>query len=609
MMHPVLPSAFTMSSSPLAHHPIVRRMSQAFCLLAIVGLTACGGGKSSVPDASSAATTDLPAWASHRVAASARPQTDEEASRFLAQASFGASRRDIAELREVGYTQWIDTQLKMKSSVQHAWLAQARTTEGVPHQFNHTFWQHALSGPDQLRLRMAFALSQIFVVSFASTCGAPTAAATPSYFDLLLEHGTDRYETLLAQVTMHPVMGCYLSHQRSQKGNPETGQVPDENFARELLQLFSIGLVQLKMDGTLLNPMQPTETYTPADVSELARVFTGYSWTCRDGSWSEEACFRYWGGAPRTGFADPWTEPMRNYGFMHDSGSKSFLGSTIPAGLDARTEFERTLALIAAHPNVAPFISRQLIQRFVTSNPSSAYVERVAMAFVASRGHLGETVKAILLDLEARQPPATTDRHAGKVKEPILRLSALLRGMDAASDSGRYLIGATSEASYGLNQGPLNAPSVFNFYRPGYVPPNSATAAAQLVAPEMQVVHESSLAGYANFVRDVIWAGAGDAGYHQAASRRDVQMAFNRSDNDPWLLLADRPFDLVDEMARILTWGQLSDATRTDIATSIATIDFRGSPATPQQTLDTRRQRVWSALLLLSLSPEFLIQR
>lgn len=578
-------------------------------MLAVAGLTACGGGKSSDSNASNQPVTDPPAWAMHRVAASARPETDEEASRFLAQASFGASRRDIAHLREVGYTQWIDAQLKMKPSVLHSAQAQARTAEGVPHQFNHTFWQHALSGPDQLRLRMAFALSQIFVVSFASTCGSPTAAATPSYFDLLLEHGTEGYETLLTQVAMHPVMGCYLSHQRSQKGNPDTGQVPDENFARELMQLFSIGLVQLKMDGTPVNPSHPLETYTATDVSELARVFTGYSWTCGDTAWTEEACFRYWGGAPRAGFADPWTEPMRNYSFMHDSGSKSFLGSTLPAGLDARVELERALAVIASHPNVAPFISRQLIQRFVTSNPSSAYVERVAMAFIASRGNLGETVKAILLDLEARQLPATTDRHTGKVKEPILRLSAILRGMDAESDSGRFLIGATSEASYGLNQSPLNAPSVFNFYRPGYVPPNSATAAENLVAPEMQVVHESSLAGYANFMRDVIWAGAGDAGYYHAANRRDVQMSFNRSDDDPWLRLADRPVELVDEMARTLTWGQLSEATRSDIATSITTIDFRGTPTTPQQTLDTRRQRVWAALLLLSLSPEFLIQR
>jgi uncharacterized protein (DUF1800 family) len=584
-------------------------MSQALCLLALVGLAACGGGKSSGPNASNPPVTDQPAWATHRVAASARPETDEEASRFLAQASFGASRRDIAQLRELGYTQWIDAQLKMRPSVLHASLAQARTGEGVPHQFNHTFWQHALSGPDQLRLRMAFALSQIFVVSFASTCGAPTTAATPSYFDLLLEHGTSRYETLLAQVAMHPVMGCYLSHQRSQKGNPETGQVPDENFARELLQLFSIGLVQLKMDGTPTNPSHPMETYSPADVSELARVFTGYSWTCRDSTWSEEACFRYWGGAPRAGFADPWTEPMRNYSFMHDTGGKTFLGNTLPAGLDASVELERTLSLIASHPNVAPFISRQLIQRFVTSNPSSAYVERVAMAFIASRGHLGETVKAILLDLEAREAPAASDRHAGKVKEPILRLSAILRGMDAQSDSGRYLIGATTEASYGLNQSPLNAPSVFNFYRPGYVPPNSATAAANLVAPELQVVHESSLAGYANFMRDVIWAGAGEAGYQQKASRRDVQMAFNRSEDDPWLMLADRPEELVSQMATLLTWGQMSDATRSDIATSIATINFSGTPTTSQQRLDTRRQRVWSALLLLSVSPEFLIQR
>lgn len=582
-----------------------------FVGLICAGLAACGGGKSGT-DAPTPGTSLQKAQglADSQLWLTQTPTSDEEANRFLTQATFGPTTDDTAHLKAVGFGAWVDEQLAEPNGVRYqALLTQMDAASNGKSQFTYAFWTKANKAPDQLRQRMAYALSQIFVVSFADACSVSQGMGMASYYDMLTEHAMGSYADLLEAVALHPMMGCYLSHLRNQKADLATGRVPDENFAREVMQLFSIGLVQLNMDGTPTNATAPVETYTPADVSNLARVFTGYSWDCPDYQAAPDTCFKYWGTTRRTGYTDPWTIPMRAYAGFHDSGSKVVLGQTIPAGMDPRAELRKVVDILATHPSTAPFISKQLIQRFVTSNPSPSYVARVASVFKATNGDLGQTLKAVLLAPEARDMSHTAESGYGKVREPVLRLAALFRAMQAQSASGYYLLGPTNEAAIALNQSPLYAPNVFNFYRPGYVPPGSATANAKLVAPELQLAHETSMAGYAGFMRNIIAMGVGSYGLNNETTKPDIQFPYNTDTANPWLALADQPAKLVSELNLRLAYGTLSSSTQQDIAQAIAT-DFR-YPAnpTPTQLNDNRKVRVWSALLLVMASPEFLIQK
>lgn len=592
------------------------RSGLKICLTSLVFsvlVAGCGGGGAgssptlASPEASS--TAAVPAYAYPAI-----PASDTDAIRFLNQATYGPTPTDIALVRRIGYAAWIDQQLSSPAGLSQLAITNAvNTASNGRSQFTYGFWKKAVKAPDQLRQRMAFALSQIFVVSFADACATSHEAGMASYYDVLANGSLGRYRDLLQNVTLHPIMGCYLSHLRNQREDVITGRVPDENFAREVLQLFSIGLTQLNADGTprLNTQGQPIETYGPADITGLAKVFTGFSWDCPD--YPSDACFKYWGGTKRTGMTDPWTVPMRGYPQFHSMSEKRFLGTVIPAQTqpDPMRSLNVALDTIAAHPNVAPFLGRQLIQRFVTSNPSPAYVARVAKAFRDSQGNLGNTIKAVLLDNEARMlPSGSAIQSYGKVREPVLRMSALLRAMDATSATGDYLIGFTNQAVKGLNQSPLFAPSVFNFYRPGYVPPGSNAAAMGLVAPELQITDETSMAGYASFVRDIIWAGIGSYGYMGDGTTSDVKLSYQLNDQDPLLLMTDRPSDLVADIDRRLTGGLMSSATKQKIITAISAIEYRAAVnPTLEQITYTRKFRLWSAILLTMVSNDFLIQK
>lgn len=566
-------------------------------------LTACGGGKSKA-DATGldqAAGLSLPQVPE-------RPTTDIDAARFLEQATFGPTEADIARLKSIGYAAWIDEQLAQPASPTHmALFQQGNAISGGRHQFNHSFWEKALTSPDQLRQRLTFALSQIFVVSSLDNCGASAQPGMISYYDLLERQAFGSYRALLERVTLHPIMGCYLSHLHNQKADLTTGRVPDENYAREILQLFSIGLVQLKQDGTPTRPESPEETYDAADIAALARAFTGFSWDCPERKTQEESCFLYWGATVRPGHPDPWTQQMVAYPNYHDSAPKTFLKQTVRGSTDPMETLRLTLDVIAGHPNVAPFISQQLIQRFVTSNPDPDYVARVAKVFTATGGDLGQTVKAVLLDPKARLPEFTQDPQFGKVREPVLALSGLLRAFDARSDSGRFLILPTHDATHGLNQSPLMAASVFNFYRPGYVPPEHSQQG--LKAPELQILNEISLAGGATLLLNTVWHGLGRQGYNDLSPRSDVQLAFHDQPDDPLFALADHPDRLISAIHRRLSF-RLSEGTRSDIAQAIASIDYRyAQNPTAEQIADTRRVRLWAALSLAVLSPDYLVQQ
>jgi uncharacterized protein (DUF1800 family) len=464
----------------------------------------------------------------------------------------------------------------------------------------NTFWKQATTGSDQLRQRVAFALSQIFVVSLQDSTVAQYRRGVASYLDMLGREAFGTYRSLIESVARHPMMGIYLSHMANQKEDPTRNRVPDQNFAREIMQLMSIGLYELQPDGThRLVAGQPVETYNNDDIVGLSRVFTGFSWAGPD-----KVNDRFFG---RSGFRDPNRDisPMQSYPQYHSVSEKRFLGTVIPAG-STNADADLTVALnrLAAHPNVGPFLGRQLIQRLVTSNPSPAYIGRVTAAFGAGRytsgtwtigsgvrGDLRATIAAVLLDRDARAMPSLNNPNFGRVREPVLRLANWMRAFTATSVSGNYLLGTTDDPATSLGQTPMRSPSVFNFYRPGYVPPNTGIASAGLVAPEMQIITETSVIGYSNYMRNAMSNGVG--------TNRDIQPDYTTA-----LSLASKADSLVNHLDLLLTFGTMSSATRTLIRDAVNTVSL---PATNQTT--ARRNRVMLATLCVMSSPDYLVQK
>ncbi|MDO9235708.1 MAG: DUF1800 domain-containing protein [Aquabacterium sp.] len=572
----------------------------------VIVLSACGGGCGTC----NAAMPDEAPTLEQAAAATPGLPSRQEATRFLTQASFGANPQEVAHLMAIGYDSWLNEQFAAPTDpMSHvaAWDAsnkavmaangEQRASRG---EVSGSFWRQALTGRDQLRQRVAFALSEIFVISVTDSCGDNGySRGAADYLDMLGRRSFGNYRDLIESVALHPVMGCYLSHMKNQAEDTQTGRVPDENFAREIMQLFSIGLYELNSDGTHKKDarQQSIETYGPADVSGMAKVFTGWSWMCPQGLTTY--CFH----------SDPYlpnqyTSNMRGYARYHSTSEKRFLKTVISASWFATPEddLKATLDTLSKHPNVGPFIGKQLIQRMVTSNPSPAYVQRVTNAFTASSGSLQAMVRAILLDPEARDMSAISSNTFGKVREPILRLSALMRSVGVHSDSGLFQITTTEDPGRALGQSALSSPSVFNFFRPGYVKPGSRSAAAGLLTPELQIAAETTAAGYVNFLMEVIQSGAGRYGYDNKAARADVQLLSTIDPNHPLLVQADQATALVEELNQRLMYGTMPAALR-------ATIVGAMSSVTAGSQIETRRARLWSALLLTAASPEFQIQR
>jgi uncharacterized protein (DUF1800 family) len=578
-------------------------MRRFLTLILALSLTACGGGGGDTAGASPQVYY---------------PSSDADARRFLTQATFGPTDADVAEVQALGFEPWIDRQLEAQPTSSHvaffdlrlATLRLANPTANASfNELNHSFWHHAITGPDQLRQRVAFALSEIFVVSAQADCVGGNPRGVAHYFDTLAHNAFGSFRTLLKEVSMHPIMGCYLSHLKNQRENPVTGRVPDENYAREVMQLFSIGLVQLKADGTPVVDASgnPLDSYTADDVSGLAKVFTGFSYDCPDRP--SDACF-FNGSANNNRYDDLWGRLMYGYEQFHSRSEKRFLGLVIPAveHADPESDLNQALDLLAlTHPNVGPFIGKRLIQRLVTSNPSPAYVGRVTAAFEKGGRSLGAMVKAILTDPEARDlATAVKSDSFGKVREPVLRLSAFLRAVGSSSDSGQYVIDPTDDVSQ-LAQSPLRSPSVFNFYRPGYVYPGGASAALNLVAPELQIANESSAAGYVNYMRDVIVGGVGRTQLNaNNVNRRDVRLSYGLDTTNDWYTLAQDkdPSALIERVNRKLLYGTLPDALRTDMKATLDTFTLSTTPTEAQV-----RNRLQAALLMAVVSPEFLIQK
>lgn len=586
-------------------------------VLTMFSLAACGGGASGVDSEVMARQATSQADESLAVQALAVTGSTPLAARFLTQATFGPTANEAAAVATEGFPAWIARQMAMPAFSHTAYwdavdaqykAATPPTTAGGTDVVNGV-WAAALSANDQLRQRVAFALSEIFVVSLVDNSFDlyPSARMVASFMDTLSVNAFGNYRTLIEAVAMHPAMGIYLSHLRNQKEDAVTGRVPDENFAREVMQLFSIGLYQLNADGSLkLGADGKTiETYGAADVAGLAKVFTGFSWNC--GTSLSATCFLM--GGPRTPMDIPRSSsPMVGYSDFHSVSAKSFLTASIAAGSsDAKADLKVALDTLFNHSNVGPFIGKQLIQRLVTSNPSPAYVGRVAAVFNNNgsgvRGDMGAVIRAVLLDSEARSTGGMDSNTFGKIREPVLRVTAFLRAFGAKSSSGRYRAGVTDDSSGALAQSPLRAPSVFNFFRPGYAPPNTEAAAAGMVVPEMQIAHEASLPAYVNYMINAMTYGVGNV--PGGGTSRDIVV-----DWTPALAVAATPSSLATLMSDRLLYGQMSTALRNNIISAITPIAI--PTATSNNTAmvaAAKLRRAQIAALLTVAAPEFLVQR
>ena len=419
--------------------------------MCVLFLAACGGG-STPPDTSGLSPPPAPP-----------PITKADAFQFLNQATFGATEASAQQFVNLRHDAWIDQEMVKATSLQLPFVRALPRPQNLVqlHTDRVDIWfRNVLTGDDQLRQRVAFALSEVLVVSqLGGLIEAPYSLA--DYYDVLARNAFGNYRQLMQEVTLHPAMGVYLSMLGNQKPNPALSIRPDENYAREVMQLFSIGLVELNNDGRvkLDAQNQAIPTYTQEIIEGFAHVFTGWNY-------AGAPSFQH---ARRTDANQ--TIPMELYPSFHDTGQKQLLnGTVLPAGQTGEQDLSDALDNVFNHPNIGPFLAIRLIQRLVTSNPSSGYVDRIASVFndngSGTRGDLGAVVRAILMDDEAR--PDMPMELDGKIKEPIIRLTQLWRAYNATSQSGRYPFVSVYVV---FGQGPLQSPSVFNFFSPFYAPP------------------------------------------------------------------------------------------------------------------------------------------
>jgi uncharacterized protein (DUF1800 family) len=519
--------------------------------------------------------------------------------RFLNQATFGATDAELAKVEKDWRWGWMQAQFALPVTETHwdrvkarqaIWVSQGtvaapRDIKDAPGViFDYSTWESYFTAPDQLRKRVGYALSQIMVTSMNGFVGGgrPTALTGAAYLDVLERNAFGNFRQLLGDVTLSPAMGYYLSMRGSQKEQKDAQgrvlRVPDENYAREVMQLFTIGLNKLNQDGSVQkdDKGQPLPSYEPKDVAQLARVFTG--WDLNAPTPDPEA-LRY-------------RNPMKNIAALHETGESVVLGQTVPAGLTGQASLDKALDILFNHPNVGPFIGKQLIQRLVTSNPSPDYVSRVAARFNDNgqgvRGDMQAVIDAVLRDPEA-MTPMNIVRPApgwGKLREPVLRLTQMARAFRIAAPAGTlWAYGDLSDPATELGQSPLRSPSVFNFYRPGYVPPNSALAQQGLVAPEFQITTETSVPGYVNAMQGFI----------------TKQPAGVTLDLSPELALSGDPAALVARLDLMLANQALSQATRDDIVAAVT--------ALPATTDAQKLKRVRTAMLMTLAAPEFIAQK
>ena len=513
-------------------------------------LVACGGGSGN----DNRPSTPLPPVAPPP----AGPGISElaAASRLVARTTFGPSYDLIYAVAEEGPDAWLDRQLAMPASLHEPIVRRYLNEFGYdpgaeppPGAFRRfAFYEQALTAPDQLRQLAAYALSQIFVVSDNVDDLFVNPLGLSSYYDMLLTHAFGNYRDLLRAVTLHPAMGIYLSHVNNARFDPVSNTFPDENYAREVMQLFSIGLFELDPDGTLRldSNGDPIPTYTNTEIREFARIFTGLSYGFSPGS-----------GASFFGREQPVLHvPMAMFEPFHEPGEKVLLrGAVVPAGQRGMQDIEDALDNLFEQPNVGPFIGRQLIQRLVTSNPSPAYVARVSAAFEGDgntpRGDMVAVLRAVLLDPEAAD--------GIKLREPFLRYLALNRGLNVSSSDGTWP-GLGYVAQFLTQQHVMSASSVFNFYLPGFSPAGPLLDSG-MVAPEFQITDASTIVGMTNLIAYALFG-------EQSIDTPDgfADLSVDLSDYQD---LAGQPQALIDRIDLVFFAGAMDGATQSSILSAL----------------------------------------
>jgi uncharacterized protein (DUF1800 family) len=503
------------------------------------------------------------------------PITAADAGRFLSQATFGATGALVASVQSQGFDAFLNEQFAAPLSSHLAFVDASGVNPPTITQTNDAWWTFAISAPDQLRQRVAFALSEILVVSNSTGNLGNQPGALPAYYDVLVRGAFGNFRQLLENITLNPGMGRYLDMLKNDKANASGTRLPNENYAREIMQLFSIGLNHLNLDGslTLSSVGLPLSTYDQEAILGTAAVFTG--WT-------------YAQAANPPVFNPPadWRNPMVNVASHHSPDAKIILnGVLIPAGQTAAQDFATTLDTIFNHPNVGPFLCRQLIQRLVTSNPSPGYLYRVTAVFNDNgqgvRGDLQAVVRAILMDYEARGSAKTT-QGAGHQREPVIRLTNLLRAFNATSVDGKFSV---RNAYTNFAQEAMHSPTVFNFFSPDYEMPG-AIADAGLKSPEFEITTETTVVTITNYLNTAIYSTLGPS-----SNRITLNLSGEQA-------LAANPTQLVDHLNSLVMANNMSTEMRNILINAITQI-----PA------DNPVERARTAVYLVINSPEFTIDK
>ncbi len=555
-------------------------MKKLILLVCACVLSACGGGSSS-SDPPPTGTAPPPVT----------PSADN--TRFLEQATFGPTSADITHVATVGYDAWLSEQFaaaktgytgfsfvthtapdtcKSDGTATSAATICARDNYSL-FQVQRQFFQNALTGQDQLRQRVAFALSQIFVVSGTDIYEAYGMAA---YQNMLLDDAFGNFRQLLMDVTLSPVMGNYLDMVNNDKPNATQGTEPNENYARELMQLFSLGVYQLNADGSLKLDAQgkPIATYDQDVVEGYAHVFTGWTYPPQAGANSK--------------FGNPvnYVGSMALFAAHHDTGAKLVLnGVTLPAGQTPEQDLNGAIDAMFNHPNVGPFIGRQLIQHLVTSNPSAAYVQRISAVFNDNghgvRGDLQAVIREILLDAEARGDTKTAADY-GHLREPALFMTSMLRSIGGSSD-GVYLRGQSGP----MGQAIYMPPSVFNFYPPSYQIPGET-----LQGPEFAIEDTATALARANFVYQMTY-GSGATADATVTGSTGTSL-----DLSSLIALAATPDDVVAALNQRLMHGSLSSAAAQSISQAVNAVSASDT---------TGRARM--AIYLVTAAPQYQVEK
>ncbi|WP_285401166.1 MULTISPECIES: DUF1800 family protein [unclassified Vibrio] len=544
-----------------------RRVKLSAFLVSLSLLSACGGGES---NDSGGGTTPEPS-----------SLTQDQRYDLLYRSTFGPRPDSYQELASVGYSSWLDNQFSMTPTL-HLTRLNEYPLAGSSDSYNQSdrvavWWDVSLNAPDQLRQRVAFALSEIFVIS---RYGASLNGRVPEmtdYYDMLITHAFGNYRDLIESVTLHAAMGDYLSMMANQKADPDKNRYPDENYAREVMQLFSIGLYELNSDGSEKHDEQGQliPTYSQDDIENFARVFTGWH--------IAEKAKPGWGSKEGN-----WLVPMIAYPEYHDDEEKTVMGEVFAQGQTPEQDMAQAMDMLLNHENTAPFISKHLIQRLVTSNPSPAYIARISALFADNgkgvRGDLKAVVRGILTDSEALDG---ADRAPVKMKEPLIAMTNFFRAFEAksADPSGRFHNSINTFGAYG--QAPLGSPSVFNFFSPDYAP-NGEISAANEVAPEFEIL------SWNNFIltNNQLWSATGRTNYE--GEQNPNRIVINTA---PLEAIANDHLALIDEIERRLLSQRMSEPLRAIVLEGLEAL------RDTQQSLKVR-----NAIYMVVTSQEFHIE-